>query len=469
MTSATSSATVWFYVKQHKVFLGLLFVFSLAIRLAFYGAFFCHGTYAWIPFDTHEYFNVARQILQGHGISVAPSQPNFYRLPGYPLFVALCQFLFGESLTGVALIHILLASFIPVLVFCLSLALFAHKVNVAKVAAGIACLHMGFIIYADMFATESLCILFLLAFFILFFPALVWEKAQSSFSVAYTRLFAAGMCLGGASLFRAIGHYVIAIAVLLLLTTLLPWRNKLMASGVCFVGWCCVVGPWLLRNFLLTGYLFFHTLPGMHFLHYWATPVCARVEHKTFTQAYDDLLEQKRQTISRQALLQGHALNAYEESCIGEHVAFAYLKQYPIPAFNHGMVQLIKTCVEPVSIHFIIVDAADDFYQKYATGGAAEKLQVLLFPHFQYRLLRWCIYTELVLIILMLLGWLFLLIGAWRNLWLRYALLRMMPFIMLLIGVTVAFGSSRLRLPVEPLLIIGATAGWAWLCKGRFD
>jgi hypothetical protein len=469
MTPAVSNATIWSYVKQHKVFLGVLFIISSAIRLLFYHAFFRHGTNAWIPFDTREYFNVASNILQGYGISVAPFEPNFYRLPGYPLFVALCQWLSGGSLTWVAIIHILLASFIPALVFCLSLALFPRKVTVAKIAAVLACAHMGFIIYANMFATESLCILFLLLFFILLFPMLALGSAQATAPFTLTRMVAAGLCLGGASLFRAIGHYLIAITIILLLISSLPWRKKLLASVTCFIGWCCVVGIWLVRNFLLTGYLFFHTLPGAHFLHYWATPVCARVEHKTFKQAYESLLEQKQQEIAHQSLLQGHALNAYEQSCVGEQLAFVYLKQHPIPAFNHAMVQVVKTCLEPVSIHFIIVDATDDFYQKYATGSAAEKLQVLLFPHLQHRILRWCIYLELVFIILVLMGWLLLLLGSLRSLRIRYAMLRMLPFIILLIGITVAFGSARLRLPAEPLLIIGATAGWAWLCKERFD
>jgi len=469
MVFATQNATIWSYVKQHKVFLGVLFIISLAIRLAFYYTYFCHGTYAWIPFDTREYFDVASQILHGHGISVASLEPNFYRLPGYPLFVALCQWLCGESLTWVAIIHIVLASLIPVLIFSLSLALFTYNVKIAKIASGIACMHMGFVIYANMFATESLCILFLLAFFILLLPMLSWGTVQTGVTVSYTRMFLAGVFLGGASLFRAIGHYVVVIAVVLLLFSLPSWRKRVVACGTCLLGWLCVVGPWLLRNFLLTGYLFFHTLPGTHFLHYWATPVCARVEHKTFTQAYDGLLEQKRQEITRRALAQGHALNAYEQSCVGEAVAFNYLRQHPVQALNHGLVQLIKTCIEPVGIHFIIVGAADDFYQKYASGSATEKLQVLLFPHVQPSILRWFIYIELVSILLMLMGWVLLFVGSLCSARMRYALWRMIPFIILLIGVTVAFGSSRLRLPIEPLLIIGATAGWVWLGKGCLD
>jgi ABC-type glycerol-3-phosphate transport system permease component len=38
-----------------------------------------------------------------------------------------------------------------------------------------------------------------------------------------------------------------------------------------------------------------------------------------------------------------------------------------------------------------------------------------------------------------------------------------MPFIVMLVGITLAYGCARLRFPVEPFLLIMASYGWVTL------
>jgi len=429
--------------------IGLVF-FSLMVRLLFFFSFTRYGSNAWIPFDSEQYFQLINNICASNGFCFEPGIPQAYRLPGYPLFLAPLYVFFG--LQGALVVQIVIASFVPLLIFYVSRSVLPQMWSVAIIAACVASIHPGFVLYSGMFATELLAVVMLLIFFILLFRALQGQASS---------LLCAGIALGVASLMRPVGHYVLALALALLLITC---HEKLWRVATVCVGWLIVVMPWLARNYLLYGALFFHTLPGLHFLQYLAAPIVEQRDHCLYLKARSQVLAQWETAIRHEESVQQRALNEYEKCCCGQHLATTYVLQHPWLACKHVCRELFKTCAGLYSAIILLADnAAWPAYT--ASTSWWTKIQRFLIPQVKRPFLIPYIYLDILVTILSLVGlFLFVLAGAFDGA-LRAAVIQLLPFIVLFIGLTLAYGGARLRMPAEPLILISAVCGWCWLYK----
>ncbi len=324
--------------KNEKKFLLFLFIFSFLVRAVIFHFYLGNNENFW-QVDSNTYHVTAVEITKGNGFSLPDGRSNFYRLPGYPLFLSAYYKLFGEDKKNVLWWQIFLASLIPLLIFFLSLTLFPARTLLAKVASLYSSIHLGLVLYSGFFMTETPFILFLLLFFILFFssthlsfctdgkktkkstkeaecttipfvpeasgfgPGFMnlheklygkdYEKQQMCFlknvnkkeHKHYMFLLGAGFCLGLASLIRPVGHYLIVIAILMLLVSKNWWEDKIGKSIILSLGWLIPVLFWLIRNYLLIGHIFFHTLPGGHFLYLSAARTAMHVHETSYEKA----------------------------------------------------------------------------------------------------------------------------------------------------------------------------------------
>lgn len=423
----------------------ILFLVSLLTRLVFFYYFTQHGTNAWIYVDSDQYLSIAKNLIVGNGFCLEPGIATAYRLPGYPLFLAACFKLFGVHIIPALLLQIVLASLIPILVFFVSLSLLPDCFTVAMIASVAAALHPGFIVYAGMLATESLCVLFLLIFFLFLFRGLKQSQPWYWWCVG-------GMCLGVASLLRPVGHYVLVVAIVMFLLV------RVRGCIPLIFGWLLIVIPWLIRNALLFGGLLFHTLPGLHFLQYVATPIVVQTEHCSYPQARACVLNEWNQRIELQAQMKHHSLNEYERCRIGESLAFEYVKAHPVCAGKYACTEMFKTVAGLYSAIILLADgAAWPDYGERATWLA--KVQRFLMPQVQRKWLIPFIYYEILFLFIMLLGFCIFLVRIWRNILLWSVATKILPFIILFIGLTLAYGGARLRMPADPLLLLGAVYG----------
>lgn len=430
-------------LRDKKFFLFLIFVCSLIVRYAFFFFFTQYETNAWIYVDSDQYNTIALNVLSGKGFSCDQTNVQYYRLPGYPLFLALCYSVFPNNWHAALVIQIILASFIPILIYFLSLALLPEYVSFARVAAIISMIYPGFVLYAGMLATETLTLIFLLLFFILFFSA-----SRSS------QLFLAGIFLGVASLIRPVGQYVIVVSCIMLF---LCSRKKLSLS--LFIGWLVVVSPWLVRNYLLTGALFFHSLPGLHFLQYTATHAVMHAEKISYPQARVHVLDDWNNVIKNQEQACLLVLNDYERCVIGERLAISYVFKYPWYACKYSVGELVKTCFGLYSAIILLADGAS--WPDYGRSVTImKKIKRFLLPSLHRPWLVGFIYLEILLLVLMLIGVLLFCYNVIYNVQARCLFLSISPFIVLFILLTVAYGGARLRMPADPLLIIGSLYGW---------
>lgn len=454
---------------DEKYFLITLYIVALSARLIFF-YLFLYDNPMMLAYDSAHYHGVAQTLLHGFGFFNADGSAHLYRVPGYPLFWALCL-LFGGNNSLVALTtQICFASVIPVLVYFLARRLFPSNTLLAKITALVVAVHIGFMIFAGLVMAESLFIgLFLLAL-IFFFKAadLVLEKRVGG--IVYVYFVLSGLLAGCAALTRPVGLYLLVWFVLALFV-LIGWNRKTLTALLCVCcAWGCVVGSWVVRNWLHTGCAIVHTFPGHHMINHGAARVLMMAEHVPYQCALDRVKEivEKRWAIERHE----YAPCRYEvaRSMLMQNVAHQVLFSYPFQTAQLCISNDIKTMLSLYSSELLFIDSGGvlpAYEQKRSFVGMFQRY---LFPVVINKKIRFVIYAEMLFHLFLLLSLLSFLYVMARRRRRDYATKRMV----LIIGLCVLFivptglcGFARLRLPIEPFFIMLAIAFWRKKQKGE--
>ncbi|MBN1549181.1 hypothetical protein JW872_00810 [Candidatus Babeliales bacterium] len=267
---------------------------------------------------------------------------------------------------------------------------------------------------------------------------------------------------------RPVGQYLIIVACLLLLFSWNHWKEVLKRIAVFCSGWVVVVAPWLIRNWLLTGYIFFHTLGGGHFL----TLSAARVVMQERQCTYEESLAALRRELDNKVITQQNTLNRplqeIEVCCCGEQLSVEYFKRYPLTSIKLWIHDLTKTVLGLYSSELLYLASGkqhEDFFTKDRTLLSC--FIRYLHPKTHPWSLKIIIWLETLLYLLILVGLFLQFLGIIIHLISSYRFppivspwFRTMPFIAALILLAFVCGYARLRVPVEPLLIILACAYW---------
>ena len=276
-------------IKKEKKFLLLTFFLSLTIKVIFF-LIFLKNNPCLLLFDSEHYHKIALSLVSGNGFyNLDVTTPQFYRMPGYPVFLASCYKLFGIQQAGVIISQTLLSSFFPLLIFLLTLTIFPGQIKTAKFASFTACFDLGYIIFSGLIMSEILFVIFFTIFLILFLynymPFFCKKESIISDKHPFFRLFVAGVILGISGLIRPVGYPVLLTSIFLLLISKDKILTKIKSITVISTGFICVLSIWIIRNFLLTGYIFLHTLSGPHFLNHTAVRLCMMNEKISYEQA----------------------------------------------------------------------------------------------------------------------------------------------------------------------------------------
>jgi hypothetical protein len=301
-------------------------------------------------------------------------------------------------------------------------------------------------------------------------------------------LFGAGLALGLATLVRPVGHYLICISILILIFSNETWRQKINKSFTLLLGWLIPVTFWLARNFMLTGHIFFHTLPGGHFLYFSASRIAMHEYNCSFEQAKDILRKQVDELVAeKEQLLQSKLseqkklskpvkLSEIEQCYIREDLANRYFKKYPKLALKLWATDILRTATSLYSAELLYLESgrkeSDYFNGKRTIGSMVSKY---LWPQTDKTWLKWLIRAEILAFLLMLLGLflgfvrvIFRCITTWHkniniaeiNKTELCSWLRCLAFATFFIVIGLAGGYARMRLPAEPFLIILSMSFW---------
>ncbi len=444
---------------KKKTILSILFIFSIATRLALFVAFTGHEDRHLIYFDSAQYQAVAENIVMGKGISNKEEKPQAYRLPGYPLFLASIYSLFGINQQIAMVIQLTLSSLIPLLIHSLSLTLFPSSPFTALICGLISAFHIGFIVYSGILGTESLFLIMLLLFFISYFQLL---KDQNP---SLRQLLLSGFFLGCVSLIRPVGHYLLIFSLLIFLFGARTQLFKRICSiSIVALSWLATAAPWLIRNYIIFGAPFFHSLPGLHFLQYSGAKIIMHTDQCNYVEARGMLLDQWKREQSNFEQQHLTVPNEYESCLMAEKITFNLIKQNPIIFLKNSILEMLKTVLSLYSAQLIFADTQSWTEYKPTSQALITKIKYYLWPPLSTWWLHIIIFFELCMNIFLLIGVSGFYINAFFFKKHFFSLLTTTLFMLLFIGITCAYGCARLRMPLEPFTILIALQFWTSLC-----
>jgi len=198
--------------------------------------------YAFRSSDAAEYYELAQSIRRGEyrrgGV------PDTWRVPVYPMFLAGAMAILGPFPSRLVLLQHGLAAINVVLFYAAAGTMLSRRRAMA--AAGLWATDPFRVYYAGWLLAESLFLTWVIA------AGIVWQRCRRPVGLWGVALL--GALLGLAMLTRPIGCFLPVAAVAgLLLRRQIGWGRRLRDAAVCLAATGLVVGPWLVRNYRVTG------------------------------------------------------------------------------------------------------------------------------------------------------------------------------------------------------------------------
>ena len=161
---------------------------STSVRLLFFIFVMRWGKGSWFVFDSQQYHDLAINIARGMGVVDRSGVLNFYRLPGYPLWLSFWYWLTNINVTATLIVQVVVTSIVPALMTVLAFQFFQQK-KLAWFVGIFSVVNVGFVLYTGMIATEGLFLIILILFYIIFFRLCdfnVCSSKEASDSSGYT-------------------------------------------------------------------------------------------------------------------------------------------------------------------------------------------------------------------------------------------------------------------------------------------
>lgn len=449
----------------------IIFIVAFMLRACTFAAFTSQEERYKQP-DSNDYHVAALCLMYGIGMCRPDTgEPLFWRTPGYPAYLVPFYKLFapqGHQLSDAATaqkasiwFQIFLSSFIPLILFYLALYL-THVLCIAYAIACIATLHIGLVLTSGYLLTEGIALIPFYLFLYFFYRSIKMNRLYSSMKML---TLAAGM-LALYTWIRPMGNYIaIVTALIILICTQDNLRLKGKKIALFLSCFYLLLMPWYIRNYQHTGHIFFCPMFGAYMNSFCAPRVVSAVEHIELldawrllsSAAYQHYLEQKQAYLQR-------GVHLPKEFICGQ-IAWPIVYAYPLLVLYDWMREVFKTAFDLYSSQLVAFVQGCFFYDpliEYLSSKLADCLYATPMP----LLMRTIVYLELLYAILL---WIGLIVGSVQfmiipcikrfnintvtleifKLWLCVT-----PMIAAALFMTGGFGYARLRLPVEPLMII---------------
>ena len=196
--------------------------------------------------DTTIYWSLARSIREGLPYVVDQSGVPHYalRTPGYPLFLAACQAVFGERFLPVRLVQAALGTLGVYLVYRLVDRVIPGR-NVAIVAAGLAAVEPYGIGLGELILSEGVFLPLMLAG--LWGLAALWRRGDEPSTTHWPALaIGTGLVHGAAILIRP--SWALMVPILLAAWVIGGRRGAIRGALLVAVATAAILAPWWARN-----------------------------------------------------------------------------------------------------------------------------------------------------------------------------------------------------------------------------
>ncbi len=454
-----------------KTFL-MFFIAAFLVRAGIFYFYIQHQERYCQP-DTQGYTVPALALYHGLGMSTPNGSPVFWRTPGYPIFLApffslthntSWAFEHHESAYKAALwVQIIWCSLLPILLYLLAWYL-THSLAISYILAAIGVIHPGFVLASTFLLTDGPAQIFFVIFLICLAKAL---DSQARANSSYWHLAGAAVALSLYTWMRPMGQFVAIAALIILLFSSFSLQEKVKRSLFFLLAFSALIAPWFIRNHNLTGKIFFCPLFGLYFNVFNAPKIRARVENiphelawkKQCYEADQEILKERKKS----ALACDNKVIVNEMVCM--RPAVPWMIHYPHYFIYDWIVEVIKTTFDLYSYQLVSL-----YHNTFKWDPLVEYLDAKLADTLYAKELPWYFralaYLELIFSLFLWLG-IFLSLGFLRDKEFRRKFFSLMFFCAVMIGAVVCqtggFGYARLRLPIEPLIIIGGLVFWLWL------
>lgn len=461
-----------------KKLFALIFFITFIIRASLFYMYIQHEERYRQP-DTMDYHNCAIGLAFGTGMHRADNlKPIFWRTPGYPLLLAAaykaCHIdnsSFDKNHTAQKIflwIQLAICSFTPIILFYLAF-LLTSQLLIAYIIAIMAMLHPGFILASMYLLTEGFAIMLFYLFLLLFYYSFnaYGEHPQKR---RYWILSIAGsaLTLAAYTWMRPMGEFVaIVTAILIIMVSKESIQLKAKKSILFLCIFFSCLAPWYIRNYTLTGEWFFCPMSGAYLNSFIAPKIVRSLNNCSLDKAIGFcyyLAQQEAEEEEQKCIGTGYTVS---RESMAKRIAWPIIMAYPLLAFKEWMQEVIKTTFDLYSYQLTTLIAGTFHYdplEEFLSIKTKETLWLQPMPCW-VRMIAW---TEVAWMIWLWIGlfagfWLFMLnplikrktIQPITGLWIKTA-----PLIWAVIGMTGGFGYARLRLPIEPLMIILALTWW---------
>ncbi len=451
----------------------------LIFFMFFFAAFFLRATifYFYIhhgerncPPDTLSYTLPELAIHHGKGMVNPNGTPVFWRTPGYPAFLApfyglsyshSWDFSTHEDAHKAALwVQILWCSLLPILVYLLTWVL-TQSLTITYLASIIAIVHPGFILASTFLLTDGPAQIFFVMFLICLFRNFRFNN-DNKYQYAY--LTGAALALSAYTWMRPMGQFVGIATVIVLCFSHFSTSEKIKQSLFFVILFALSLSPWFIRNYQLTGKIFFCPLFGLYFNVFNAPKIRARIESIAHEEAWKRQCKQAELEVYRE--YQEYARTGNKKVIVNEMVcmrpALPWMLGYPhyfiydwivevckttFDLYSHQIVALYNNCFkwDPL-VEYLDDKLFDTLYRKELPLG----IRLIAFVELFFELLLW----------IGIFSGLFMLFNKkfreqFFTLWIPCGI--MMGAVLFQTG---GFGYARLRLPIEPLIILLGLVFW---------
>ncbi|MGA9530359.1 MAG: hypothetical protein WBQ73_00530 [Candidatus Babeliales bacterium] len=447
-----------------------LFLAACIIRLCVF-IFFTHHNYRYCQPDSNDYHLSAYALARTHSMyHPETKQPIFWRTPGYPLFLSLFYTLFPPPNSTFMAAHqahfyslltqIIASSFIPIILFFLFLTLTQDYI-LSRNGAWIFVFHPGYILSSTYLLTESSAMIFLYGFYLCLYKSIGLSPRIRYFLYA-------GLLLGITTWIRPMGQFIIPAALLLIIVFGCYQKlNRWYAINIFLLSFALSVAPWYIRNYQLTHTWTFCPMIGTY-LNAFSAPKILRAHTNIpleqcwlhFQKKALSLLRKAKKTTPTPYILA-------DKSCLQS--ALPIIIAHPFLFLKEWYLEVQKTCFDLYSAQYPAL-INNTFWHDPLEEHLLSKTYACLVKEPLPWWMRISAWLELIYAL-----WLWIhIIGAtitwllipyfffkknpettallpYQSLW--YKTVPLAFYLMLMTG---GFGYARLRLPVEPLLVLVA-------------
>jgi 4-amino-4-deoxy-L-arabinose transferase-like glycosyltransferase len=320
---------MWF-----RVFVVLAVLFRVGLFLYFVN----HGQY--IDNDSALYITLAENLLTHHGFSeslIAPYEPEIFRTPGYPVFLAILMALGMDGPNWTVFWQELIYGFCIFIFYRFGRTVFDPRIM--RLSLIFLLLEPGGLVYPKLIMSELV--------FLPFFLGAMLAIAYYLRNFKWHYLFSAGVLFGLGALIRPAVLYFPMVVCVVLLCVGYKNSNKWLHAGVLMLSFMMTIAPWLIRNHHYFGEVIMTGSKSNILINYHVPIVLADAQAIPRAQAtayVNQLVQQTRQ--EKQDEL-SRPLSATEGFHLEQEIAVRELAQYPGTYLKQWIYGSLKTMNGP--------------------------------------------------------------------------------------------------------------------------